>query len=102
VHLHDVALDDDGINGSHVLNIWKLLVEDDAQMKVIPALGIIKGIYDDVNPHNDHGPTLPLTDNVCDLCNGDFYVMIHNSPGVLKGFLEPTNQGEKICKKLGL
>jgi hypothetical protein len=60
VHLHDVALGDDGINGPHVLNIWKLPVEDDAQMKVIPALGIIKGIYDDgdVNPHNDHGPTL--------------------------------------------
>ena len=75
-------------------------------MRSIPALDIIKGIYDDgdVTPHNadvHHGKSLPLTDNLGDLCNGDFYVMVHNGPGVLKGFAEPTSQGEKICKKLG-
>ena len=103
IHLHDAGLGSGDGNGPHVLNIWKMPTEDDAQMKVIPALGIVKGIYDDndVNPHNDHGPTQPLTDNVGDLCNGEFYVMVHNGPGVVKGFLEPTSQGEKICKKLG-
>jgi len=106
VHLHDVALGDDGVNGPHVLNIRGAPIEDDAQMRSIPALGILKGIYDDgdVTPHDagvHHGESLPLTDNLGDLCNGDFYVMIHNGPGVIKGFAEPTSQGEIICKKLG-
>ncbi|MDH3856230.1 MAG: hypothetical protein OES27_08940 [Nitrosopumilus sp.] len=98
VHLHDAALD----GMPHVLNIWKAPIEDDAQMRVIPALGIIQGIYDDgdVNPHNDHGPTLPLTDKIDDLCDGKFFVMVHNGPGVLKGDAIPTKQGEKLCKKL--
>jgi len=26
--------------------------------------------------------------------------MVHNGPGVLKGFAEPTSQGEKLCEKL--
>ena len=104
LHLHDAALGD-GTTGPHVLNVWKAPIEDDAQMKVIPALGIIKGIYDDsdVTPHDagvHHGESLPLTDNLGDLCNGKFYVMVHSGDGVLKGFAEPTNQGEKLCKKL--
>lgn len=74
-------------------------------MKIIPAKGIIKGIYDDsdVTPHDagvHHGASLPLTDKLGDLCNGDFYVMIHQGPGVLKGDVEPTSQGDKLCKKL--
>jgi len=104
LHLHDASLGD-GINGPHVLNVWKAPIEDDDQMRVIPALGIIKGIYDDsdVTPHDagvHHGESLPLTDNLGDLCNGKFYVMLHNGPGVLKGFAEPTSQGEKLCEKL--
>ena len=100
VHLHSAA-----DKNAHVLNVWKAPIEDDDQMRVIPALGIIKGIYDDgdVTPHDagvHHGESLPLTDNLGDLCDGKFYVMIHNGPGVLKGFAEPTSQGEKLCKKL--
>lgn len=105
IHLHDAALGD-GINGPHVLNVWKAPIEDDDQMKAYPARGIVKGIYDDsdVTPHHagvHHGPSLTLTDKVGDLCNGDFYVMVHQGDGVLKGFAEPTKQGDKLCKKLG-
>ena len=105
IHLHDAALTP-GPLGPHVLNVWKAPIEDDSQMEVIPALGIIKGIYDDgdVTPSDAghvHGPTLTLTDKVGDLCNGDFYVMIHQGGGVLKGDTIPTKQGEKLCKKLG-
>ena len=106
VHLHDTALGTNGMTGPHVLNVWKAPIEDDSQMKVIPELGIIKGIYDDgdVTPDSAghvHGPSLTLTDKVGDLCNGDFYVMIHQGGGVLKGDAIPTKQGEKACKKLG-
>lgn len=105
VHLHDAALGD-GVTGPHVLNVWKAPIEDDDQMRSIPALGIIKGIYDDsdVTPHDagvHHGPSLTLTDKIGDLCNGDFYVMVHQGPGVLKGDAIPTKQGEKLCNKLG-
>jgi len=105
VHLHDAALGN-GVTGPHVLNIWKAPIEDDAQMKTYPSKGIIKGIYDDgdVTPHDTsvhHGASLALTDKVGDLCNGDFYVMIHQGPGILKGDAIPTKQGEKLCKKLG-
>lgn len=104
IHLHDAALTP-GPLGPHVLNIWKAPIEDDAQMKAFPALGIVKGIYDDddVTPHDagvHHGPSLTLTDKVGDLCNGDFYVMIHQGDGVLKGDAIPTKQGEKLCDKL--
>jgi len=105
VHIHDAALGD-GTTGPHILNVWEAPIEDDAQMKAYPSKGIIKGIYDDsdVTPHNagvHHGESLPLTDKINDLCNGDFYVMIHQGPGVLKGDAIPTKQGEKLCKKLG-
>jgi hypothetical protein len=108
VHLHSAA---DG--NAHVLNVWKAPIEDDAQMKAIPSKGILKGIYDDsdVTSAEDalagnighHDTSKPLTANVDDLCNGDFFVMIHEAagPGVLKGFFEPTKQGDKICNKLG-
>ena len=108
VHLHSAA---DG--NAHVLNVWKAPIEDDAQMKAYPSKGIIKGIYDDSDVTSDedaraggighHDTSKPLTANVDDLCNGDFFVMVHEAagPGVLKGFLEPTKQGDKICNKLG-
>ena len=109
VHLHT---DDDG----HVLNVWKAPIEDDEQLKVIPSKGILKGIYDDsdVTSAEDaaaggighHDVSKPLTENIDDLCNGNFFVMIHEDPslggkGVLKGYAEPTKQGEKLCNKLG-
>ena len=109
LHLHTV---DDG----HVLNVWKAPIEDDAQMKAYPSLGILTGIYDDsdVTSEEDataggighHDVSKPLTENLDDLCNGNFFVMIHEDPslggkGILKGLAEPTNQGEKVCKKLG-
>ncbi len=106
VHLHTDA---DG----HVLNVWKAPVEDDAQMKAIPSKGILKGIYDDSDVTSDedvaagnighHDTSKPLTANLDDLCNGSFFVMIHEAagPGVLKGYLDTTKQGEKACNKLG-
>lgn len=106
VHLHT---DDDG----HVLNVWKAPIEDDAQMKAIPAKGIIKGIYDDsdvTSPEDaaagnigHHDVSKPLTSSLDDLCGGTFFVMIHEAsgPGVLKGYLDTTKHGEKACNKLG-
>ena len=111
VHLHDSQIKETGSGmGDHVLNVWKAPIEDDAQMKAIPSKGILKGIYDDgdVTPSSNtsipsQDRSKPLTENLEDLCNGDFFVMIHEAagPGVLKGSLEPTKQGEKICNKLG-
>ena len=106
-HLHTVI-------DHHVLNVWKGPVEDDAQMKAYPSEGILTGIYDDdditsqddINAGGigDHDTSKPLTENLDDLCNGDFFVMVHGGPsgkGVLMGTAEPTKQGEKICNKLG-
>ena len=108
VHLHSAADEN-----AHVLNVWKAPIEDDAQMKAYPSKGIIKGIYDDsdVTSTEDataggighHDTSKPLTANVDDLCKGDFFIMVHEATGkgILKGFLEPTKQGDKICNKLG-
>ena len=109
IHLHT---EDDG----HVLNVWKAPTEDDAQMKVYPSEGILKGIYNDGDVTSEadiiaggileHDTSKPLTENLYDLCGGHFFVMIHEDPdaggkGILKGIAEPTKQGEKACSKLG-
>lgn len=108
VHLHSAELGD-----AHVLNVWKAPIEDDSQMRAYPSEGILMGNYDDSDITTDeeaaaggighHDRSKPLTANLDDLCNGAFFVMIHEAagPGVLKGFLESTSHGEKICKKLG-
>lgn len=108
VHLHSAADDN-----AHVLNVWKAPIEDDAQMTAYPTEGILRGNYDDsdittveeatAGGIGHHDTSKPLTANLDDLCNGDFFVMIHEAagPGVLKGFLDPTKHGDKICKKLG-
>ena len=107
VHLHNEEL-----NNAHVLNVWKAPIEDDEQMKAVPSKGVLKGIYDDsdITSEQDaqdgnighHDTSKPLTENLDGLCNGSFFVMIHEAagPGVLKGFLEPTKQENKICEKL--
>jgi hypothetical protein len=108
VHLHSEA-----DANAHVLNIWKAPIEDDSQMKAFPSKGVLTGNYDDgdvtppihvdpIGPIGHHDTSKPLTANLDDLCNGDFFVMIHGpaGPGVLKGFVEPTSSGEKLCHKL--
>jgi hypothetical protein len=62
IHLHDAGLGSGDGNGPHVLNMWKMPTEDDAQMNHIPALAIVKEIYheNDLNPHKEQRPT-PVT-----------------------------------------
>ena len=78
VHLHSTSDDN-----AHVLNVWKAPIEDDAQMRAIPAEDILKGNYDDSDITTDdedaagniehHDRSKSLTANLDDLCNGDFF-----------------------------
>lgn len=99
LHLHE------GTGGAHVLNVYKAPGEDDGDLVVKPTRGIIKGIWDDgdVNhTYGGHNNSETLTSQLKNLCEGNLFTMIHGDggAGVLKGFIEPTSDGEKICKKL--
>ena len=100
LHIHE------GTDGAHVLNVYKAPGEDDDDLVVKPTKGIIKGIWDDSDENltypDHHNNSQTLTSQLKNLCEGNLFIMIHgdDGAGVLKGFIQPTNDGEKICKKL--
>jgi hypothetical protein len=103
LHLHE------GTGGAHVLNVYKAPGEDDDDLVVKPTKGIIKGIWDDSDEnqtYGGHNNSETLTSQLKNLCDGNLFTMIHGNdgasqqPGVLKGFIESTSHGEKICEKL--
>ena len=99
LHLHEAH------HGAHVLNVYKAPGEDDNDLVVKPTKGIIKGIWDDGDEnqtYGGHNNSETLTSQLKNLCEGELFTMIHGDggAGVLKGFIEPTSHGEKICEKL--
>jgi len=99
LHLHEAH------HGAHVLNVYKAPGEDDKDLVVKPTKGIIKGIWDDSDEnqtYGGHNNSETLTSQLKNLCEGELFTMIHGvgGVGVLKGDIEPTSNGEKICEKL--
>lgn len=100
LHIHE------GTGGAHVLNVYKAPGEDDDDLVVKPTNGIIKGIWDDGDENltysDHHNNSQTLTSQLKNLCEGNLFTMIHGDggAGVLKGFIEPTSDGKKICEKL--
>ena len=50
-----------------------------------------------------HDTSKPLTPNLHHLCDGDFFVMVHDAAtgnGVLRGSVVPTSAGEALCETL--
>lgn len=99
LHLHEAH------HGAHVLNVYKAPGEDDYDLVVKPTKGIIKGIWDDSDENQTYGGhdnSETLTSQLKNLCEGELFTMIHGvgGVGVLKGDIEPTSNGEKICEKL--
>jgi hypothetical protein len=98
--------------GPHQLNVFGNPGFDDSNVVIKPVQGIVKGIWTDADenlsygePNNSH----TLTENLQLLCEGKIFSAVHgefeDTPGhkapYLKMLLEPTKDGEKICKKLG-
>jgi|GEM_PF-3970385 len=99
LHLHEAH------HGAHVLNVYKAPGQDDNDLVVKPTKGIIKGIWDDSDEnqtYGGHNNSETLTSQLKNLCEGELFTMIHGvgGVGVLKGDIEPTSNGEKICEKL--
>ena len=99
LHLHEVH------HGAHVLNVYKAPGQDDDDLVVKPTKGIIKGVWDDGDEdqsYGGHNNSETLTSQLKNLCEGNLFTMIHGDGGVgvLKGSIELTSDGEKICKKL--
>jgi hypothetical protein len=100
LHIHE------SYHGAHVLNVYKAPGQDDDDLVVKPTRGIIKGIWDDGDENQSYGGhnnSETFTSQLENLCSGELFVMIHGNGGigVLKGSIEPTRQGERICDKLG-
>ena len=100
LHIHESH------HGAHVLNVYKAPGQDDDDLVVKPTKGIIKGIWDDSDENQSYGGhnnSETLTSQLENLCSGELFVMIHgkDGAGALKGSVEPTKQGDKICNKLG-
>ena len=98
----------------HVLNVLYAPIEDDKDMTLKPSKGIIRGAWDDgdVTPHGALGPSgdpighhdasKKLSEHLENLCDGKLFTMIHGDGGVgiLKGDIEPTKRGERLCDRL--
>ncbi|MDH3779785.1 MAG: hypothetical protein OES15_02900 [Nitrosopumilus sp.] len=90
--------------GPHVLDVYRAPVFGDADLIVLPVQGELRGIWDS----GDHD-SFTAPDNLEHLCNSEIFAAGHGDdldrPGhhapYVKMLLEPTNNGEKICKKLG-
>ncbi len=131
IHLHNNV---PGVAGPHVLNVQKAPAQDDGDLVLKPFKGVIRGIWDDgdknyaavMDPNTRQGGDSvaltevdPLTSKVplAELCKGNIYANVHGTitddegnaigadSGSLRGNLEATDRGEKICKildKLGV
>lgn len=105
LHLHESE------HKAHVLNVYKAPGQDDDDLVVKPTKGIIEGIWDDGDENltydDHHNNSQTLTSQLETLCDDGLFTMIHgndglgNQPGVLKGDIKATKQGDKACNKLG-
>lgn len=107
LHIHKNTLGTpENPKGPHVLDVYRAPQFGDADLVVLPVQGELRGIWDD----GDHDP---LTDenNLERLCNSEIFAAGHGDfiddtpPGhhapYIKMLLEPTKEGDKVCKKLG-
>lgn len=104
IHLHSAP---PGIAGPHVLNVYKLPAQDDGDLAVRPLQGRVDGLWDDGDLSDGLPPgpaSAPLSDFLDELCDGNIYVNVHGTgdqgPGALRGNLEPTRRGERVCRAL--
>ena len=89
--------------GPHVVDAFGKPGFKDSDIVIQPVQGIIAGIWDDGDQPEG------LTDNLGLLCEGKIFSAVHgdaedgpdHKAPYLKMLLEPTKQGEKLCKKLG-
>jgi len=90
--------------GPHVLDVYRAPTFGDADLVVLPVQGELRGIWDD----GDHDP-LTANNNIELLCSSQIFAAGHGDiedvPGhhapYVKILLEPTKEGQKVCKKLG-
>jgi len=119
IHFHENA---PGVGGPHVLNVFGPPCNADLEMSFLAATHTMTGAYDDrdvkteqencsvaADPSGRDGPdTDSLSEKLQALCDGNLYVNVHSSAtsetdskGEIRGQIEPTKRGEKICNKLG-
>jgi hypothetical protein len=113
MHIHKMTNDDfANPTGPHQLNIFGHPGVDDASNVAIPQKGIVKGIWDDKDENLSYGEpdnSHKLSDNLGLLCEGKVFTAVHGQledrPGhkapYMKIVFEPTEDGEKLCEKLG-
>jgi len=90
--------------GPHVLDVYRGPTFGDADLVVLPVQGELRGIWDD----SDHDP-LTANNNIELLCSSQIFsaghgdVIDHDThhAAYIKMVLEPTKEGDKVCKKLG-
>lgn len=104
IHLHNAP---PGVTGPHVLNVYKNPAQDDDDLSVLPNQGIVRGLWDDddLSEGLPAGPaSVPLSEVVAELCAGNIYANVHGTgdqgTGALRGNLEPTRQGERVCRAI--
>ena len=112
LHIHKNTLGTtENPRGPHQLNVFREPGFDDADLKIRPVQGVIKGIWDDGDENLSYGEpdnSHTLTENLELLCNGEIFSAGHGDvedrPGhkapYIKMLLEPTKNGEKACKKI--
>ncbi|MEL6471476.1 MAG: CHRD domain-containing protein [Cyanobacteria bacterium J06623_4] len=104
IHIHAAG---PGENGPHVLNIFGLPAEDDADLSVDYAANTLSGVWDDGDASDlngngiaDPNDSKPLTNFVTALEAGGLYIQVHTNrfdsatgfPGELRGQIQPTAQ----------
>ncbi|MGI9332641.1 MAG: CHRD domain-containing protein [Gammaproteobacteria bacterium] len=108
IHLHNAPV---GRMGQHVLNVYKMPAQDDDDLVLMPNKGIVRGAWDNFDTSVGLAPgpaSEPLYGFLDELCAGDIYVNIHGfdsaarkpDTGALRGNLEPTRRGKRLCRYL--
>lgn len=104
IHLHNAP---PGIAGPHVLNVYKRPAQDDDDLTLLPNQGLVFGIWDDLDLSEGLAPgpaSVPFSEVLDELCLGNIYVNVHGTgdqgAGALRGNLEPTRRGARLCRYL--